>query len=396
MKILMLAPQPFYEDRGTLIAIDLLLRALAERGDEVDLLTMHLGEDREYSGARIYRIRPWPRPKSIKPGLSLAKIWCDLFLFFGAIRLFKKKKYDLMHGVEEAGFMVLVIGKLFRTPYVFDVDSSMTTQIVDRFRWLSPFAPILRWLESIPARHAAAVVPMCDSLAEDIARVSSQKIFVLNDVCLPGDPAATADELRELLEIEDELIVMYVGNLEPYQGIDLLLESFGKVIDRGTCSRLVIIGGGAEDIDKYKSQADKLNIGQHVNLIGPRPVGALDKYLCQADLLVSPRIQGTNTPMKVYSYLGSGRAVVATNLQTHTQVMDKSTAGLAAPEPDAFADAMVRLLTSEEERERLGKQAAALVQEKYSWPAFKRQVDRIFNHLEHNLADGRRSGRVSR
>ncbi len=392
MRILMIVPQPFYEERGTLIATDLLLRALAGRGGEVDLLTIHLGESRSYTGLRIFRVRPWPRPRVIKPGLSLAKIWCDLFLFFRAMRFVRQNRYNLIHAVEEAGFMALVIGKMFRTPYVFDVDSSMTTQIIDRFKWLSPVSRLLKWLESIPARHAAAIIPMCDSLAEDIARVSSQRVFVLNDVCLPGDPEATAEDLRDLLELQDELLVMYVGNLEPYQGIDLLLESFGKIIDRGTCSRLVIIGGRAEDIDKYKSQADELNIGQHVNLIGPRPVGALDKYLCQADLLVSPRIQGTNTPMKIYSYLGSGRAVVATNLQTHTQVMDDSTAVLAAPEAQAFADAMLRVLGNEEERKRLGEQAAALAEKKYSWPAFKRQVDSIFDDLERDLTDSSLSG----
>ncbi len=84
--------------------------------------------------------------------------------------------------------------------------------------------------------------------------------------------------------------------------------------------------------------------------------------------------------------------MLETNLQTHTQVVDESTAALADPEPDAFADAMVRVLTREEERERLGKQAAALAEKKYSWPAFKRQVDKIFDHLEHNLADSRYSG----
>jgi glycosyltransferase involved in cell wall biosynthesis len=388
MKILMLAPQPFYEERGTLIATDLLLQALAERGDQVDLLTMHLGDSRAYSGLLIFRISPWPRPNRIRPGFSLAKIWCDVFLFFSAIRLIRKGEYDLIHAVEEASFMAVVIGKLFSTPFVLDVDSSMSTQIIDRFRWLSPLSRLLRWLEAIPARHAAAVVPMCESLAEDIASVSNQKVFVLHDIPLPGDPAARAEDLRTSLEIEDDLLVIYVGNLEPYQGIDLLLDSFKIVVGNVLRVRLVIIGGQSDDIEKYEARVNELEISEHVKFIGPRPVGALEQYLKQADLLVSPRIHGTNTPMKVYSYLGSGRAVVATNLPTHTQVMDDSTAALAAPNPEAFAEAMIRLATDDEKRERLGKQAAALAEEKYSWPAFKRQVNRIFGDLENYIARG--------
>ena len=392
MKVLFLAPQPFYQERGTLIAIDLLLRVLAERGDEVDLLTMHLGDSREYAGLRIFRIRPWPRPKTIKPGLTWPKIWCDLFLFVYAMRMVRKEKYDFVHAVEEAGFMALVIEKLFRVPFVLDVDSSMSTQIVDRFQWLSPLSRLLKWLEAIPIRHAAAVIPMCESLAEDIAKVSSQKVFVLHDICLPGDPNAPAEDLRQLLSMQSELLVMYVGNLEPYQGIDLLLESFEIAVRKIPSVRLVIIGGSSEDIEKYRAQANELNIREHVDFIGPRPVGALGKYLNQADVLVSSRIQGTNTPMKIYSYLGSGCAVVATNLPTHTQIVDESAVALAVPEPEAFADAMVRLLGDEQERERLGKMAAALAQEKYSWPAFSRQANTIFDHLERDVANLRRSG----
>jgi len=382
----MIAPQPYYEERGTLIAIELLLKALSERGDEVDLLTMHLGEDRIFSGGRIFRIQPWPRPNSIKPGLSIRKIWCNVFLFFRAFSLVRKEKYDLIHAVEEAGFIALLLGKIFKIPYVFDVDSSMTTQIVDRFKWLAFFAKPMRWMESLPARYATAVVPMCDALAEEIRSVSKQKIFVLNDISLPGDPDAKAEDLREMLELEDELMVMYVGNLESYQGTDLLLESFASVIESGLRARLVIIGGRSEDIEKYRRQADEHGIAEHVNLIGPKSVAALDQYLAQADVLVSPRIQGTNTPMKVYSYLGSGKAVVATNLPTHTQVMDESVAALAAPEAGEYGAALIRVLSDEQERERIGRRAAMLAHEKYSWPAFKRQVELIFDEIEQDIA----------
>ena len=60
MKVLILAPHPFYQERGTPIAVDLLIRALSERGDDVDLLTFHEGVDHSYPGFHIFRIKPWP------------------------------------------------------------------------------------------------------------------------------------------------------------------------------------------------------------------------------------------------------------------------------------------------------------------------------------------------
>lgn len=182
---------------------------------------------------------------------------------------------------------------------------------------------------------------------------------------------------------------MYVGNLEPYQGIDLLLDSFKIVLQELEDVCLIVIGGRSEDIEHYQNRASELGIDAKVRFVGPRPVDALNNYLRQADVLVSPRVHGTNTPMKIYSYLGSGRAVVATDLATHTQVMDSRSAALASADPQAYADALSRVLADEDERNELGKNAVELVEEKYSWPAFKKQVNRIFGDLEKELAERR-------
>ena len=117
-------------------------------------------------------------------------------------------------------------------------------------------------------------------------------------------------------------VAMYVGNLEHYQGIDLLLEGFRHTLDQMGEARLVIVGGREDDIVRYGQRATALGIDQAVHFLGPKPVSALGDLLREADVLVSPRLKGLNTPMKIYSYLDSGTAVLATRLRTHTQVLD--------------------------------------------------------------------------
>ncbi len=82
MKILLLAPHPFYQERGTPIAVDLLVKVLSDRGDQVDILTFHEGENREYPNVSVHRINPLLKIKGISPGFSLKKLYCDLILFF--------------------------------------------------------------------------------------------------------------------------------------------------------------------------------------------------------------------------------------------------------------------------------------------------------------------------
>lgn len=385
MRILFLAPQPYYQERGTTIAIDLLLKALSQRNDSVDVLTFHIGEDRHYPNIRLYRVQPPAAPAAVPPGFSWKKIYCDLFLFRDAVRMVRSQRYDLIYGVEEAGFMAMLLSRFTSIPYVYDMDSSMVEQLVERYRWIRPVEPILGWLETLPMRGALSVVPMCEHLAQEARRHCRGSVHVLKDVSLVNPHASDgAEDLRRTLHIDGPML-MYVGNLESYQGIDLMLESVARLPERYADARLVVIGGNDEAISKYRRRAEELGIERRVDFVGPRPVSALGDYLQQADLLLSPRISGTNTPMKIYSYLDSGVAVVATSLKTHTQVMTREHAALTRPEPAAMAAAIVRLLDNPEQRIRLAVRARALVRLEHSPEAFRRSANAAFDEIESRL-----------
>jgi glycosyltransferase involved in cell wall biosynthesis len=383
-----MAPEPFYEDRGTLIAVELLMKAMCERGDQVDLLTFHLGEDRTLPGMEIHRIQPWPRPRRIRPGFSIAKVWCDVFLFFRAIGLLRRQRYDLIHAVEESAFIAMVLGPLTRTPFVFDMDSSMADQILARYRWTGYFGKLLHWLETLPMRQAAAVVPMCEELALNARRHTRGIVQVLSDITLLSEAVEPTPEedLRAMLDIPGP-VIMYIGNLERYQGIDLLLEAMVSTFAARPDARLVVIGGVEDDIRRYREKADQLGIGQAVHFLGPRPVSRLGAYMAQADLLVSPRIEGTNTPMKIYSYMDSGAAIVATSLPTHTQVLSSREAALAEPHPEAFSGELVRLLHDEQARLLLACNARELVRRRHSWESFRAAVHTLLDSLESRAAE---------
>lgn len=191
-------------------------------------------------------------------------------------------------------------------------------------------------------------------------------------------------QLRDTFKIDGPLL-MYVGNLEQYQGIDLLLDSFRLVLSHGCDSHLVIIGGVPGDIQHYRQQAKALGIHGHVHFPGPRPVTQLADYLAQADILVSPRIQGNNTPMKLYSYLDSGKALLATDLPTHTQVLNQQVAWLTSPLPEAFSQGMLHLIEQPNLRQQLGKEAQTLVAQQHTYEAFSTKLTGLYDWLQENL-----------
>jgi glycosyltransferase involved in cell wall biosynthesis len=381
MKILFLAPHPFYQERGTPIAVDMLLQVMSEHGEEVDVLTYHEGEDVSYRNVSIHRIAAPSFVTDVRPGFSWKKLVCDLLLFVKALGLVSRKRYDLVYAVEESAFMALAVKFLCGTPYVYDMDSSIAMQMLEKYPALKLVSAPMQWAEGLNVRFARAVVPVCEALADITRKFRPEKLVILNDVPLePSSDSSTESDLRSELDLDGQ-IVLYVGNLEFYQGVDLLLDSFLETLKRTPNADLVIVGGVEEDVVKYRRKSQEMMIDHKVHLVGSRPVSDLPSYLSQADILVSPRISGNNTPMKLYSYLGSGKPVVATNLFTHTQVVDKQAAMLPEPNPQDFGEALCELIENAQLRASVGAAGKDLIERKYTFKVYKQKLESLLDWL---------------
>jgi hypothetical protein len=187
MNILLLAPQPFYQDRGTPIAVALVLTGLSERGDHVEVITYHEGTEVEYKDVTVHRILNISFVRQIQPGFSWKKVVCDFFMFCKAVRLASKKRYDMVHAVEESVFIALILKWTLNIPYVYDMDSSLAQQMIETYPFLSPFKGLLKYFERIAVRNAEAVTPVCDALARIIQEYKPKKVAVLPDVSLLKD-----------------------------------------------------------------------------------------------------------------------------------------------------------------------------------------------------------------
>ena len=390
MNVLLVAPQPFYQERGTPIAVDLLARALSDQGHDIDLLVFNEGEDRSYPNMTIHRVQSWPNLHNIKPGFSLKKLYLDLWLFFKLIKLLRQKQYDVVHAIEESAFFSILLRPFFKYKTVFDIDSSMTTQLLDKFSALRILQKPLRLIESIPMRKSDVVVPMCQALADEVKKYRSEHIYLLKDIDLGQSEESrnfhttTNEDIRDLFINSNPSypLFMYIGNLESYQGIDLMIQSFAKVIDKGNRANLVIIGGSDNDQQHYKQLIKKLNKTNNIILAGKRPIAGLSYFMKQADYLVSPRTKGVNTPMKIYSYLASGKPVLATALATHLQVMNDDVAALAAPTVDDFSATMMHMINSPEQFKNKAFAAGQLIEKEHSYTAFYSALNEIYTVLE--------------
>jgi glycosyltransferase involved in cell wall biosynthesis len=393
VKILVLAPHPFFQARGTPLAVKTVLEFLSGRGHQIDLLTFHEGENVEIANCRIHRIaRPfWIR--NIRPGFSMKKVICDVFMFAKCLRMMRTNRYDLIHAVEESAFIAAAMQSISGIPYVYDMDSSLAEQLVDAYPGLQFAFSTLRRCEALAVRHSLGVLTVCAAL-EDVAHghAPGKPVGRVEDTTLlvPGGShfgnGQGGDSLLPPSVDGKSPVVMYVGNLEHYQGIGLLLDGFQHTLIRVPAANLVIVGGLDEDIERYRRRAQHLGIAAQVHFLGPRPLTSLDSLLKRADVLVSPRLKGLNTPMKIYSYLDSGTAVLATRLRTHTQVLDDRMAYLVAPDPEALGEGLAHLLSDAGLRSRLATQAKAYVQQEFTPEAAHRKLTSFYTMMESKAA----------
>ncbi len=397
-RVLFITPQPFFSDRGSPLRVRSTISILAELGCEVDLLALPLGNDIKLDRVTIYRSAGVPFLIDLPIGPSWRKALFDLNLLLKAASLSFRNRYALIHGVEEGAFMASCLSRFTKAPFVMDMHSHMSHQLqTSNFLKSRVFLRVFEHFERKLMRRAAGVITVGDEITEKVRKVTpGTPVYSIEDI--PLDSAEVVDlaiQKRIISDfgLKDKKVILYTGNFETYQGIDLLLEAFAlrlksKADHEKDHERLVLVGGGSEDsaaLRKYRQKVSNLSIDKAVVFTGQRPSQEMGAFMQISDVLVSPRIHGENTPLKIYSYMVARRPIVATDIKSHTQVLSEKTAFLAAPEASAFGKALQNSLSEKDEwkleRDKKCHEAYELIQAKYSRTQFKKRLCSLYQHV---------------
>jgi glycosyltransferase involved in cell wall biosynthesis len=375
MRILMIAPQPFFEPRGTPFSEYHRIRALTDLGHTVDLVTYPFGRDVSMPGLRVHRSWRPPFVRRVGIGPSLAKIPLDLLLAVKAFHVAVKWRFDMVHSHEEGGAIGLVLAWLRRVPHLYDMHSSLPEQLSNfQFSQSRVLAAMFRILERQMVRRSASVIVICRHL-EDVARAIDPNGHIVLIENAPGSGETTRpagpNPVRSRAGIADGVpLVLYTGTFEAYQGLDLLYDAMRVVVAQYPDARLLLAGGHPDQVARARTEAERAGVGSATVFVGERPSEEIPLYLEAADVLVSPRSRGMNTPLKIYQYLRAGRPIVATNLVTHTQVLDSSVAVLTDPAPQAFGEGIVSVLRDRDLAAGLSHRAGRLAETRYTYEAY--------------------------
>jgi len=387
MKVLVLAPHPFFSPRGTPFSVYYRTLVTAEQGAEIDLLTYGVGQDVDIPGVRIVRI---PRLRWLEPvpvGPSWQKMLLDVPMVLWTVGLLLRHRYQVVHAHEESVFWCRFLKPLFRFKLIYDMHSSLPQQLENfKFTTSKLLIGTFKWLEDSSLRAATAVITICPDLRDYVHKTGFDpqrhlliENSIFDDVRLKAGGAASSPvPPHEPVRLAPgQKMILYAGTFEAYQGIEILVQAFAKAVERVPEARLLLVGGSDEQVAQARRLADSFGLGERCVLTGRVSKTAALAYTQAADVLVSPRIYGTNTPLKIYEQLASGRPLVATRIWSHTQVLDDSVCFLADPDPDSFAAGLVAALTNEADAAERVRNAVALYEREYSRPVYEQKIRRL-------------------
>jgi glycosyltransferase involved in cell wall biosynthesis len=214
----------------------------------------------------------------------------------------------------------------------------------------------------------------------EIARSANPAIpvFEINDIPIESasrqPDAERLTALRARYGLASRRLVVYTGNYERRQGLPELIQAMAAVRARYPQCLLLVVGGEPEQVDALQARIEADGLADAVRLIGARPPDTMPEYMGLAEVLVSPRLEPYTTPLKIFSYMASGRPIVATDLPTHTQVLDAEAAILVPPTPAGLAEGILRALEDPVGAAALGRRARHVVETRYTFAGFKRRL----------------------
>jgi glycosyltransferase involved in cell wall biosynthesis len=183
--------------------------------------------------------------------------------------------------------------------------------------------------------------------------------------------------LRAELGLTEAPIALYSGNLKAYQGVEMLVDAAGLAPE----VQLLLMGGEPVEIDRLLTRSRNSGAESRCYFVGKRPPSQLPLFLALADVVVSPRSRGENTPFKIYTYLAAGRPLVATRIPTHTQLLDDSLAFLVEATPEGLAQGIRSVLRQPEEAGARARRGRELIEREYSATRYKEKVAAAYGEI---------------
>lgn len=380
----MIAPTPYFSDRGCHVRIYEEARALTKLGHEVCIVTYHLGRD--MPGVRVVRTAHIPWYSKLEAGPSWHKPYLDILLLWKSLAVVRSFRPHLIHGhLHEGALIGAVLKFLTRIPLLFDYQGSLTGESLNHgfFHKESPLTYIFKRFENFINRRADVIITSSDQGRQELIRdwgIPPWKITNLIDGVDTEvfHPYSQSESRRELGIPDNVKVVVYLGLFNRYQGVDLLLDAIFLLKSKSSDVRFLLMGFPDEE---YRRKAAEMGIDDVIFFTGRVQYERAAFFLSAGDLAVSPKLAQTEANGKLFNYMACGLPTIAFDSHINREILADAGIYVEHGNIAAFADKIVASLADSEGMVLLSKKVRDRAINIHSWNSRSRQLESVYGAL---------------
>ena len=355
------------------IHIHEMVKAFRDLGHDVDIVALvELDEhnERKIRGSRW----KWLTARAPRWLYELMSLTYNLYGYRRLCQTIRTKQPDLLYERYSLNtFCGLWASRRFGIPFVLEVNAPLYHEESKlgrlAFRRLAHFSE--RWICSRSSWTLVVSQVMKDILIQE--GVLAEKMIVVSNGIDPQKfhPGISGREIRQHYQLEDKLVIGFVGWFRPWHGLEMLLECMHemRLADYGV--RLLMIGDGPAYPELYR-YVTAHGLGSVVVFTGAVERHDIAAHIAAMDIAVQPSAPEYACPMKILEYMGMGKCIVAPDQSNIREILDDGTTGLLFQPGDkaSLSAALMKLLQTPEQREAMGRKAYERIFERsFLWQA---------------------------
>lgn len=380
----MLAPTPYFADRGCHVRIYEEAKALTKLGHEVCIVTYHLGRD--MPGVRVVRIPQIPWYQKLDAGPSWHKPYLDLLLLLKSYSTARTFRPHLIHAhLHEGALLGYILKRTLRLPLLFDYQGSLSGESLNHgfFRERSLLHRLFVIIERGIDRCADYIITSSTQGQRELTGdwgISPERVSTLIDG-VDDDvfkPYSRSEVRRELGIAEGAQVVVYLGLFNRYQGVDMLLDAILSVRKKIVGVHFLLMGFPDEE---YRRRAVEMRIDDLITFTGRVPYDRAPFFLSAGDIAVSPKLARTEANGKLFNYMACGLPTVVFDSEVNREILGDDGIYAEYGNASSLAACIVATLNDRALMDELGQRARKTAAEVHSWDARARLLARIYQNL---------------
>jgi len=384
LRILMIAPTPYFADRGCHVRIYEEARALTKLGHEVCIVTYHLGRD--MPGVRVVRTPHVPWYNKLEAGPSWHKPYLDMLLLWKSLTEARSFRPHLIHAhLHEGALIGAVLKGVLRIPLLFDYQGSLSGESLNHgfFRDPSLILKLFKGLERTIDRLADRIITSSDKGRQELIREWGMAPEKVTDLIDGVDteifrPCSRSEARRELGIPEDVKLVVYLGLFNRYQGVDLLLDVISLVRSEDPDVRFLLMGFPDEE---YQVKAAEMGIDDVITFTGRVCYDRAPFFLSAGDLAVSPKLAQTEANGKLFNYIACGLPTVVFDNQVNREILGDDGIYVEQGNTRSLADTLISAIHNSDLMLQLSEQVRERAIRIHSWDTRSRQLVTVYRTL---------------